>query len=485
MRTARSGTNLAHALACALLVSTTAYARDVPAPRPPIAITDVTVIDVERGRRHAARTVLIDAGRIAAIGRSTEVAVPPDAVRLDGRGRFLVPGLIDLHVHLFNNASQRPPNEWAFPLFIANGVTGVREMQTRPEALAQVHAWRESVERGDRVAPRVLAAGVAVTGPSIDAARAQVRAAAAAGADFIKVYSELPPDAWRATLDEARAAGLALDGHAPAGVPWTVAADAGQRTNEHLMQLYEACSTRGPALIDARLQRDGDAAAALRDAQEPQVLATFDRRTCRRAVAGRAQAQVPTLVLGHHEATRPVPDPRADPRWPLLRADEQQRWTRILAVRDAEDAALAARRRSVSCAIVRTLVDSGVPVLAGTDAPMPLVYPGYALHEELELLVACGLRPAQALRAATADAAQLLGQSRDAGSVAVGRRADLVLLDRDPLRDVRHLRCIRAVVLAGRLFGRADLDAMLAAPDATAAVRPSAATTCAKPARGQ
>ena len=436
------------------------------AAAPSLAIVDVAVVDPAHARHLPSRTVLIEDGRIAAVGKSGATDVPSDAVRIDGRGRFLVPGLIDMHVHLFNNSSHRAPNEWAFPLFVANGVTGVREMMALPEQMTLIARWRTDVERGALVAPRVLAAGIPVLGNSEDEARADVRNAVHAGAAFIKVFSEVPAAQWRAIIDEARAQHSPVDGHVPAPVTLLDAARAGQRTAEQLMQTYEACSSIEEAAIAARHDLAGDAAVALRDEQERSVLDHFDDIACGRAAtlaAQTRQVQVPTLVLARAEATRPLPDPSTDPRWHLLRPDEQARWQRNLQALSAEDPKLADLRWKISCRITRALAKARVPLLAGTDTPMPLNYPGYSLHDELELLAGCGLDAAQALRATTTQAAQTLGLT-DAGAIEPGKRADLVLLDADPLRDVRNLRCIRAVVLAGRLLQREQLDALLTAP---------------------
>jgi len=449
-----------HRLLCALFALLPLCA----AARAPLAIVDVSIVDVVHARASPPRTVLIADGRIVST-RATAHEIPHDAVRVDGRGKFLIPGLIDLHVHLFNNASHRPANEWTFPLFVANGVTGVREMLTTPDELTQIQAWRDAVQRGDTIAPRVLAAGVFPWADSDEKARAIVRESAHGGADFIKVFSELTPTRWHAILDEATAQHLPVDGHVPATVALLDAAHAGQRTAEHLMQVYEACSSIEPKVLAARRDLDGDAATALRDAQEREILQAFDPRACQnaaRAIAASGQAQVATIVLEYFDPARPHGDIAADPRWPLLRADEQARWQRIVQENTPGDRALADLRWDVTCRIVRTLHAAGARVLAGTDTPMPLIYPGYSLHDELERLTECGLTPAQALRAATVDAADLLGKANDFGTVEAGKRADLVLLDADPLRGARSLRRIRAVVLAGRLLPRADLDKLIA-----------------------
>ncbi|HKP67029.1 MAG TPA: hypothetical protein VJX31_10415, partial [Casimicrobiaceae bacterium] len=220
--------------------------------RPAVAITDVSIVDVEHGRLLGPSTVLVADGRIATIGAPSSTAVPAGAERIDGRGRFLMPGLVDLHVHLFNNASKRPPNTWSFPLYVANGVTGVREMAAVPASIAAVKQWRSAMADGSLVAPRILAAGVAAWGPSPDEAAQQVDLAADAGADFIKVFSELGEPAWRAVLDAAKRRSLPVMGHVPAGISALTAAEAGERSEEHLMQVFEACSTIERSTLDAR-----------------------------------------------------------------------------------------------------------------------------------------------------------------------------------------------------------------------------------------
>lgn len=450
--------------AAAIAIACNAQADSNATPSPPLAIIGVTVIDVAHAQRLRSRTVLIEDGSIAAVAKDGAIGIPRDAAHIDGRGKFLVPGLVDMHVHLFNNASHRPPNDWAFPLFVANGVTGVREMAARQEQIAQVRRWNEDVSSGALVAPRVLAAGVPVDGASEDDVRAKVREAAGQGADFIKVFSEVAAPQWRAIIDEARQHHIPVNGHVPAAVTLVEAARAGQGTAEHLMQAYEACSSVGSEMIASRRDVAGEAAVELRDRQEREILETFDHSRCMqiaRTVSQTRQAQVPTLVLSRFETVPPGTIFTDDARWPLLRADEQARWQRILSQRSADDTKLAALRLKVSCEITRILNSAGVALGAGTDTPMPLNYPGYSLHDELELLVECGLSPAQALQSATTRPAQILNLVEISGAVDAGKRADLVLLDADPLRDIRNLRRIRAVVLAGRLLQREKLDAAL------------------------
>ena len=157
-----------------------------------VAIESVALVDVVRGEIVTPRTVLIIDGKIAAVEEPDGASIPPAAVRVDGRGRFLMPGLVDMHVHLFNNATRRAPNDWTFPLFIANGVTAVREMAASPSDLPVLKRWGAAVAHGDLIAPHVLAKGGVVRQSSIELTRQQVREAHAAGADFVKIFSDVP-----------------------------------------------------------------------------------------------------------------------------------------------------------------------------------------------------------------------------------------------------------------------------------------------------
>lgn len=448
----------------ALLLGTM-VARAAPGPgQPAMVITDVTIVDVDGGRTVGPRTVVVKDGRIVSIDAPGVATVGDFIQRVDGRGRFLMPGLVDMHVHLFNLSSHRPPNDWSFGLYIANGVTGVRDMRSDAASMLWVKRWRKAVDSGQLVAPHIVAAGIAVNGRTPEDAAAGVDAAVDAGADFIKVFSEVPATQWRAILAEARARSLPVLGHVPAGISLMDAANAGQRTSEHLTQVYEACSSAEAKILAGRQGLQGDALMARASAQEGEVLATFDQGVCRhmaKALAATGQAEVPTLVLAEEDAFAQRAQSGDDDRWRLLRPDEQRRWQGFLAQYTKEDASLAVRRWPIARTIVSILHQAGVPIMAGTDSPMPGVYPGYSLHEELQLLVDSGLTPLEALRSATLEPARFLHIEGTSGSVAVGKRADLVLLDADPTKDIHNTQRIRAVVLAGRLLERRDLDALL------------------------
>ena len=285
-------------IATFLLCVAAAQAGPLP-ERQSLAITNVTVVDVARARLVRSRTVIIDNGRIAAMEPADHAHIPARTVRIDGHGRYLIPGLVDTHVHFFNLSSHRPPNDWGFPLFIANGVTAVREMCGDAATMRLVKQWRNALESGELAVPRILAAGIPVYGKSPQDAAQEVDAAAAAGADFIKVFSEVPAAHWRAILAAAKTRALPVAGHVPAGVSLLDAAAAGQTSSEHLMQAYEACSSIETPLLEERGDLQGETLVDRRDAQEARVLAAFNASVCRRVtktLAATGQAQVPTLV---------------------------------------------------------------------------------------------------------------------------------------------------------------------------------------------
>jgi imidazolonepropionase-like amidohydrolase len=419
-----------------------------------LAITSVSVVDVEQGRLLAHRTVLIAKGRIVGIEPATGVVLPATTRRIDGRGRYLIPGLVDMHVHVFSYDPRRPTSEWTFPMYVAQGVTGVREMNAHGDYPSRIRRWNDAVATGTLVAPRILAVGAAVRGPSPAEAEQQVAEARRAGATFIKVYSSLSEPAWQAMRRAARAHGLDYAGHVPARLFLLDAARDGLRSGEHLTQVYEACMPDEAAMIQARRQLEGEPLMALRIAQDEPALRAYDPPLCERVarqLATTGHVQVPTMVLAHAEA-QPMPaDRRHDPRFMHAPADVRARWVGMLATFPNVPSELSLQRWRATLAIVATLHRAGVPLMAGTDAPSPLVYPGYSLHDELALLVEAGLSPAEALRAATLVPARFLDLAGESGTVAIGKRADLVLLDADPLRDIANTRRIHAVLLDGRI----------------------------------
>lgn len=415
-----------------------------PAETTSVVIRDVSVVDVVSGRVVPHMRVAIAGDRIAAVAPAGALRIPAGARVLDGRGKFLIPGLWDMHAHvLWSDEAMRT----GLPAYVANGVTGIRDMGGTLPVLAAFHA---SMQRDAPTWPRVVAAGSILDGPEpvqpdvsigvadAAAARAAVDKLADAGVDFIKVYTLLPRDAYFAAIDEAHRLGLPVAGHLPAAVTVEEAVASGQRSIEHLRDEIAPFCHRDDVAACARL------AALFRE---------------------HGTWQVPTLVVLRSKAMFDDPRRATDPRLRYLPKSLRDEWA---ASRDAKiargsDYAAGKRKQYVDeLRLTGFLAREHVPLLAGTDSDNADCYPGFSLHDELGLLVEAGLTPLDALRAATLWPADYLGERGSMGSIEAGRVADLVLLDANPLQDIAATRRIDAVVLRGRVLDRKALDGMLA-----------------------
>ncbi len=453
-----------------LLFAAPAGARADP-PQQPLAFTHVTLIDATGAAARRDMTVVVRDGRIAAIGRTGRAALPQGVRTIDASGKYMIPGLWDMHTH-WGRADY-------LPLYLANGVTGIRLMRGLP-----VHQeWRRAATEGRLLAPHLVIASPLIDGPdpvhrdsiiagSAAEGRAAVARAIAGGADFIKVYSLLPRPAYHAIIDEARRRRIPVAGHVPRSISSGEASDAGQRSIEHLSGIAFVCSRREaelPADI-ARLRAEVAAGAnylTLLRRLEGKHLDAYDPRKCAR-LFGRfrrnATWQVPTLSVNHSAILQ------ADPAF----SDARRRYLPA-AARGTDpadhpvyrhftraDFARLARNLEQELRLVGAMQRAGVGILAGTDVSLI----GFSLHDELALLVRAGLTPMEALQAATRNPAAYLGRLGTLGTVEVGKLADIVLLDADPLADIGNTRRINAVIAQGRLLDRAELDRMLAGVEA-------------------
>lgn len=392
------------------------------APAQSLAVTHVTLIDVEGGRSRPDMTVVADGPRIAAVAPAAGAKVPTGARIVDGRGKFLIPGLWDMHVHMFGalppTADDASGRTYFAPAFLTSGITGVRSMY---DDLGAIRRLREEIPGFEVVASGPVLDGDPPYFPGFvgcktpEGARAAVQRVKREGGDFVKIYSLLSREAFFAIVDESAKVGLRFAGHLPNSVTPAEASDAGQVSFEHLMG-----APNDPALF-ARFVKNG----------------TWQTPTL---IALRAPALAGDPAFGNDPRESGVPEPI------------RQYWKMQLA--DMEHWGSAAARKAKFEEQFRTVAAmqrAGVKILAGSDTPNPYVFPGVSLHEELALLVRAGLTPAEALRAATLRPAEFLGRLDRAGSIAPGKVADLVLLDGDPLVDITNTRRISAVILKGRL----------------------------------
>ncbi len=453
-----------------------------------VAIRDVTVVDVTDGSLRTGQTVLVEGDRIGAVGAAAEVDVPATAEILEGAGAYLIPGLWDMHVH----ATFEGRVETFFPLFLANGVTGIRDTWG---SLEVADSARAAVERGELAGPvRVVVAGNLVDGPARilpgsqvaltpEDGRRIVDSLHAAGAPFVKVYWSLTRETYLAIAERSRELGMPFAGHVPLVVRAAEASDAGQRSVEHLHGVLVGCAEEEGAILAGyrRAQRAHLAGELTRSPREVitegrrRALATQDDARCRDLAARFIRNetwQVPTLVTlrGHaylrqlaaagDERLRYLPPSIYEDDWfPESNGTARGPWEDWRSMRQA--------RYERKKEIVRLMTAAGVPFLAGSDTANPWAFPGFGLHDELELLVEAGLTPLQALRAATLNPARFFDRTDELGTVEEGKLADLVLLDANPLEDITNTRRIRAVVADGRLYRRADLDRLLAEVEAS------------------
>lgn len=458
-----------------------------------IAIENVTLIDGTDTGAQQGMTVAIVEDRIVAVGRTGEVSLGEVETRIDGTGMYLIPGLWDMHVHLFGY------RERALPLFLANGVTTIRDVGGD---LKDTGWLRQEIRFGRLLGPDMLIAGPILDAPQIvrshpdgrmavpgpDAARLAVDSLARVGVDVIKVHSLTPRAAYFAILDEARKRGIPVVGHIPDSVTATEAIDSGQRTIEHSWGLPMANSPRGGAIVAslrsaiARYTATAGANARLgpyfeaRLAAQDSAMASYDSATAATFAgyaAGRKVWFDPTLVVLLTQARRNERE---------MRAFDELRFAPHAALEFDEGippktnptpADIEAGRAEYAGARLafRELVRAGARFVAGTDVPvMPLV-PGFSLHRELEALVDLGLTPLQALQAATRNAAASMGHET-AGIVAKDSPASVVLLRADPLASIGNTRAVQTVIVRGRLLNRPTLDRFLQEAEAFARQRP-------------
>ncbi len=449
-----------------------------PLPAQTLIIQRATVIDLASPKPLKDVSVAVSAGRILAIGK--KIKIPPGAQIIDARGKFLIPGLWDMHMHL------GLPDAF-FPMLVANGITGVREMFSGIP-LPLIQQWRA---RSD--VPRIVASGfldgpLMLSAPSIPPgaiavstdvqARFAVDLLARSGYDFLKVYSSLPREAYFAIAQEARAIGIPFAGHVPEAVSPLEAAEAGQRSQEHLINILLACSTNEDTLRAERLRVmnddkiSGEARLRILGFPDPaDFTGTYSKDKADTLFAAFVRNGVwhtPTLALLHGFAYGD--DLVNDPSFLYM----PESWRKTAHPRDKEYMKdLSPEQFDAQVARIRALLDrykilvrdmhrAGVEFLAGTDTSLTNpVIPGVGLHEELALLVESGFTPLEALATATRNPARYFNALNQTGTIEAGKAADLVLLDANPLADIRNTQKIRAVVMRGRYFSRADLDAML------------------------
>lgn len=434
-----------------------------------LVFSHVTVVDVTGAPVQSDMTVVIAGNRITEIGPTQKIPAPKNAEVVDATGKFLIPGLWDMHVHTFFGKWVPGGREVTLPLFVANGITGVRDMGSDLEPILEA---RKETSQGTLLGPRMIVAGPMLDGPKTqfpasiaiatpEDGRRAVDMLKSRGVDFIKIQSYVPRDAYFAIAEECKKQNITFVGHVPDAIRGSEASDAGQKSFEHLIGIFEGSSAAEDELMKgpkgpARFLETYDAS---REAALIALLAKNQTWQCPTLFWERGQwlIDAPELKseVAHDPDAKYAPLYWREKSWPEFTAG-------ILKSLDTDPLAVREKFVAHEIDIVRKLHAAGVPFLAGTDCPAGVdVLPGSSLHRELERFVAAGFTPLEALQTATINPARFLGKVADLGTVEKGKIADLVLLDANPLDDIRNTQTIAAVVLNGRYLSRRDLDRIL------------------------
>jgi imidazolonepropionase-like amidohydrolase len=423
------------------------------APEGTFAFEHVSVIPMDSERVLPDQTVVVRDGVIVAIGPAGEVIVPADAIRIDGRDRFLMPGLAEMHAHV-------PPvsaTTWEWPsretladymfLYVANGVTTIRGMLGAPYQLA----FREELERGEVTGPTFYVGAPSINGtsaPTPERADSMIRIHEAMGYDLQKIHPGVPLPTWDRMVQAASEVGLTFGGHVPADVGLERALATGMSTVDHLDgYVVAAASTE----VRGRL-------AAGDDIPLGDVVASVTPERIRELARATAEAgawNIPTMYLW--ENLYGVPDAEAvlsQPEMRYVSPQQRESWRNQARNRPATTADEAEAHNELRRRILAALAEEGAGLLMGTDSPQMFNVPGFALHREIAVMAAAGLTNYQVLESGTRNvaryAAEELGRDGNFGTVAVGNRADLVLLDANPLNDLANLTLRAGVMVKGR-----------------------------------
>jgi imidazolonepropionase-like amidohydrolase len=462
----------------------------------PLVFRSVTIIDVTGALLRPDMTVVISGGRILDVGKTQDLRLPKNARVIDATGRFLIPGLWDMHWHL---RSERETRNVFFPLMIANGVTGVRDMFTDcikngaiETNIDVVKKWRREFAAGKLIAPRLLASSQILDGAEptqpwfysvadADAARRTVRTFKKRGVDFIKIYSLLSREAYFAIADEAKKQKLPFVGHIPISITTSEASEAGQKSIEHL-DFTDAFSSREAALIKEltleieRISGNPYFTGLVYCALDANLIRAADSYDSRKLVkASRLFVKngtwfCPTLAYHHADAFHDQKEYAKDPHLKCVPPDIMDEWSELKNARVSMPQRMAEMKRVFPRHLktVGAMRRAGVNFLAGTDATQIHVVHGFSLHNELALLVKAGFTPMEALQAATINPARFMEKEKELGTIEEGKFADLVLLEANPLDEISNTKKIAAVVLNGRYFPKRALQTMLAAASRSA-----------------
>jgi len=427
-----------------------------------LTITHATVVNTVTGALEPDTTVIIAGKRIQQVVPSKSAGAPKGTV-VDAHGQYLIPGLWDMHTHVFFGSTAKDGDDLILPLLLANGITGVRDMGS---ALDPVLHARNEIAAHREMGPRMIVSGPMLDGPKStykaaiaistpDDGRKAVDMLKARGADFVKVQSGVPREAYFAIADEAKKIGIPFEGHVPDAIRASEAVAAGQRTFEHLIGIFEASSPDETKYLAGK-----KTVGMFLDTYDPKLEANIIS-----LLAAKQVWQCPTLYWERGQWLVDAIDYTKDPDLAYAGKTWVTKWPRsqksIMQTLDTDPLPVREKFVEHELGIVRRLHAANVPFLAGTDTPAGVdVIPGISLHLELQRFVAAGFTPLEALQTATLNPAKFYGRKKDFGTVEQGRIADLVLLRENPLTNIANTRTVTAVIADGRYISQKQLNEM-------------------------
>lgn len=447
-----------------------------------LLIRHANVIDVRTGQVARDRVVAVRGGDIVAVGRDQAASGYRAAQTIDATGKFVMPGLWDMHVHFGGGPELIQENRDLLPLYLAHGITSIRDCAG--DLAEQVLAWREEIKRGELLGPTLYTSGPKLEGYKPIwkgvlevGTEAEVNTALdrlqGLKVDFVKITDNtLKPELFLYAVREATRRGLKTSAHIPAAVRVEQASAAGLTSIEHMSYALRPGSPQ-----EAQLAADVAAGRITPAEATAKTLATFDPAVAKAAYRGfAANGTFITPTLNGSKATTYLDqdDHRHDAYLAYIGPGLKKtyEWRVERAAKD-DAAAIARRHRNYEKAadLLPLLRDSGMTIIAGTDAGFlnSFNYPGVGLHDEMAIFVDHGLTSLQTLQAATLAGPKYFGTSARYGAVAAGKAADILILDRNPVQDIAATRSVRGVILKGRYFDRAALDAMMATAKAKVA----------------
>ncbi|HMI62741.1 MAG TPA: amidohydrolase family protein [Puia sp.] len=445
-----------------------------------LVITNANIVDVKSGKIIRNRLLAISGDTIKAVD-DTKMAGKYKADRyIDAMGKFMMPGLWDMHIHFRGGDSMIDANKALLPLFLAAGVTTVRECGG--DITPSVMTWRRQTALGQLAGPRIFTSGPKLDGPNpVWAGSLPVETASQVSkaldslqelkVDFVKIYdSKISHDAYLEIITQAKKRGMKVTGHMPFTVELKEAAGLGMNGSEHLYYVFKACSSKEDSITDLIRQREHTARPIGLFGALPSLYNTFDSVKAAglfKYLAERNFTITPTLFISKTLAEIKETDHTKDSMLvyidPKIQATYQGR-VRSAKRQSDEGTQFSKKYEAAVTALVPKMYAAGVNIVAGSDcgASNSFVYPGTSLHEEIKLLVASGLTPAEGLSAATINGAKFMGVSNFYGSLQAGKCSDMILLDSDPLKDINAIDQVGLVVSNGKVYSRSDLTALLA-----------------------